>query len=255
MNKFRFVYIFTLLISFNSILFSQVKNYSVNKDFDRYEINVSINYSRPILETFGNDIDFDIVNEIITIDGKRLINSDNFATNFGYGIQVYGKMSLFHSNYIKAEGSIGFDQLASKYSLSNGTYYGVRMYVFSIGTGLQINPIGVHKFYPSLFGLFRFNEIGGETYHHAGLDFLIVSPRFGVSTGFNLNYKFNKKVGMSLGMTYNYDNMLNKQTQEGVFDDPHVINFRDAQSPTNGLVHDRRVAYVNITGGINIYFK
>jgi len=257
MHKFyrAFLIFFLFIISINSVIFSQVKYSPKNNNFDKYEITVSINYSRPILEAFGNDIEFDLTNEILTIDGKRLINSDNLGTNFGYGIQVNGKMSLFKSNYIKAIGSIGYNQLASRYSLENGTHYGVRLYIFSIGTGLQINPIGVHKFYPSLTGLFRFNEIGGESYYHAGLDFFVASARFGVSSGFYLNYKFNQKVGMSLGAVYNYDNMLNKQAQEEVFNDPHVINFRDEQSPTNGLIHNRRIAYISIQAGINIYFK
>jgi hypothetical protein len=222
----------------------------------KYELNAAIGYNIPILETYGNNINFDPVSEILTIDGKRLINSDNLGTTLGYGVQVTGSLRLFKSNYIKALGSISYMQLSSKYSIP-GTdfFYGTRMYIFSIGTGLQINPVGIHKFYPSVIGLFRFNEIGGESYFHAGLDFFVASPRFGVSTGIDLNYKFNDRVGISLGARYNYDNMLNKQTQEGTHSEDHIINFRDLQSSTNGLQHDRRVAYVSILTGINIYFK
>ncbi len=241
-------------ILFAAILFFQLAPAAYSQG--KYELKVAIAYNIPILETYGNNIIFDPVNEILTIGGKRIINSDNLGTTFGYGIQVTGSMWLFKSNYIKALGSISYMQLSSKYSLaSSGFYYGTRINVFSIATGLQINPIGIHKFYPSVVGLFRFNEIGGESYFHAGLDFFVVSPRFGISTGMDLNYKFNNRVGISLGARYNYDNMLNKQSQEGTYNDAHVINFRDLQSATNGLEHNRRVAYVSILTGINVYFK
>lgn len=231
---------------------------SANKIYSqgKYELNVAVGYLIPELEAYGPNVSFDAVNEIIYIDGKTVINSDNLGTTNGYGIQVAGSMRLFKTDYIKVLGSISYSQLASKYPVPNeDSFYGVRMYVFSVGAGLQINPIGIHRFYPSLAGQFRFNEVGGEAYHLAGLAFFVTTPRFGISTGMDLNYKFSKKIGMSLGVRYNYDNWLNKQPGESLYNDPHVVNFRDQQSPTNGLAHDRRIAYISVLTGINIYFK
>ena len=222
-----------------------------------FEINVSVLYSTPKYELHDTYTYFDPVTEIITIDKKRLINSDNFGTDFGFGIEVYGNMRLFKQEFVKLITDIGFVQHESKYPLqADGFSYGVRMYSFHIGAGLQINPLGEKiKFYPSFIELLRFSELGGESYHKAGLDFFVVSPRFGYSTGINLNYRFNNKVGVSLGMFYNYDNLWNKATKEDTFSDPHVINFRDAKSLTNGLNVDRRFIYMTIQGGINIYFR
>jgi hypothetical protein len=164
-------------------------------------------------------------------------------------------MRLFRSDYLRLIASIGYTQLQSKYTQGESDSYGTRLMIFSVGTGLQINPVGIHRFYPSIIGLFRFNEVGGESFYHAGGEFLIVSPRFGYSTGIDLNYKFNKKVAMTLGVKYSYDNLLNKQSSEESYEDAHVVSFRDKQSATNGLNNDRRIAYLGITTGINIYFK
>jgi len=210
-------------------------------------------------EAYGNNnITFDAVNEYIYIDGKRLVNSDNFGTKIGYGIQVNGNLRLFKQNFVKALANVGYTQMEStKYPSPDGFSHGVRINVFSLGLGLQVNPVGIHKFYPSLIELFRFNEIGAESFHKAGVDFLIVSPRFGYTTGITLNYKFNKKLGISFGTFYNYDNWLNKSSSEGEIYDPygHVRNFRDEASPTNGLSLNRRIVYFSYNTGINIYFK
>ncbi len=148
-------------------------------------------------------------------------------------------------------------QLENKLPTGDGIGFGVRLNSLSLGIGLQINPIGIHRFYPSIISLLRFNEVGGETFYHAGVDYLIVSPRLGTETGINLNYKFKPSFGMSLGAYYYYDNMWNRSPKEGTIYDPlgHVVNFRDAASPTNGLSHDRRIAYFTIQAGFNFYFK
>lgn len=222
---------------------------------NKFELNISAAYNNPLLEAYGNGVDIDLINEIITVDGKNLVNSDNFGTTFGFGIQLNGGMRLLKSDYLRLLVNIGYSQLESKKTKFDSDSYGVRLNIFSLGAGLQVNPVGIHKFYPSVTGLFRFNEIGGESFYHAGGEFLIVSPRFGVTTGLDLNYKFNKKVALTLGVKYNYDNMLNKQSSDEIYKDDHVVSFRDKQSVANGLSHDRRVAYLSIATGINIYFK
>jgi hypothetical protein len=193
---------------------------------------------------------------VITIQGKRIVNADNLGMNYGFTFQLYGKYSIIKTGYLKALFNIGFNQLEGKYSTPYGSdMYGVRMPIFSLGTGIEINPIGTHRFYPSLIGLIRLNMIGGESFYHAGIDFFIVQPRFGYVYGFNLNLKVSNFIGLSLGTTFNYDNWLNKKPNEGTIDDPLVINFRDKASPTNGLTQDRRIAYLSITAGINFYLK
>ncbi len=211
----------------------------------------------PRYEAYGNDVTFDPLLIRVYVGGRRIINSSDLGTTYGFGINVSGNMKLFKTDYVKVLGSIGFTQLASKYEVAseNNSFYGVRLYLFSIGAGLQVNPIGIHRFYPSVVGQFRFNEVGGESYHFAGLDFFVATPRFGYSTGLDMNYKFSSKVGMSLGMRYNYDNWLNKQTAVTDYHDDHVINFSDEPSAANGLDHVRRIVYVSILTGINIYFK
>ena len=221
----------------------------------KFEMNVSAFYGIPQLETYGDKVDFTLLNEVITIGGKRLMISDNFGTTYGFGFNISTSYNLFKTNYVKILGGLGYSQFQSKYDAGDGFSYGTRLNIFSVGAGLQLNPVGMHKFYPSIVGLFRFNEVGGESFYKAGEDFFIVSPRFGISTGLDLNYKFNKRVGLCIGARYNYDNLLNKQAQETVFADDHVIVFRDLMSPTNGLEHNRRVAYISILTGINIYFK
>ena len=262
-NKFFRMFLFfivsAVMILANAVIYGQGVPASIIhkpvEPLNTFELNVSVLYSTPRYELHETYVYLDPLTEVITIDKKRLIDADNLGTSFGFGIEVYGNMRLFKQEFVKLITNIAFVQHESKYRLNDGFTYGVRMYVFSLGAGLQINPIGEHRFYPSFIELLRFNEIGGESYHKAGLDFFVTSPRFGYSTGINLNYKISKKVGISLGTFYNYDNLWNKSTQEGVFNDPHVINFRDEKSPTNGLSHNRRFIYLTIQGGINIYFK
>jgi hypothetical protein len=224
---------------------------------ERFEIDVGIGYSHPQLEAWGTQAEMTGPNygEIITIQGKRLLNSDNFAMNYGFTLQINGKLSLIKSGLLKGIVNLAFNQLEGKYPLPDGIGFGVRMPVFSIGAGLEINPFGVQKFYPSLYGLFRFSELGGESFHIAGVDFFIVSPRFGYLYGVNLNYRIQKRFGIFLGTFFAYDNWLNKQTKDEVFDDPHVINFRDKANSVNGLIHDRRYAYLSLILGVNFYLK
>lgn len=222
----------------------------------RFEISFHAGYSQPRYETYGHDVAINDYLGIITIRGKRLEVADNLGMNYGFTFQLYGKYSLIRTGYLKALFNIGFNQLEGKYSTPYGTdTYGVRMPVFSLGTGIEVNPIGIHRFYPSILALIRFNLIGGESFYHAGVDYFIVQPRFGYVYGFNLNYKVSKLVGLSLGSTFSYDNWLNKKTNEGTINDALVINFRDKSSPTNGLIKDRRIAYVSFTAGINFYLK
>jgi hypothetical protein len=103
--------------------------------------------------------------------------------------------------------------------------------------------------------LLRVNFIGGETFHRAGLDFFKVTPRYGWAAGLNLNYRLKQTLGMYLGYSYSFDNLWNRQTDEKTPHDPHVIVFRDEASPTNGLTHDRRIAYWSLYLGMNFFFK
>jgi hypothetical protein len=253
-NDLRFFSNFYPLI-LTAILLSLLPVISFSQE--RYEIDVGVGYSRPQLEAYGTQANMTgaISAEVITVNGKRLLNSDNFAMNYGFTVQVNSKLSLVKSGRIKAILNLGFNQLEGKYSYPDQWGFGVRMPVFSIGTGIEINPLGVQKFYPSVYGMLRFNEIGGESFHLAGVDFFVASPRFGYLYGINLNYKIQKKFGIFLGTFFAYDNWLNKQTKDEVFDDPHVINFRDKSDSVNGLSHDRRYAYLSLIIGVNFYLK
>jgi hypothetical protein len=244
----------------SSVLFTLVFcGYFISPNLEaqsRFEISLQTGYSHPKYETYGNDVFIAPDLYTVTIGGKRLLTSDNLGMNYGFNFQLYGKYSIVKSGYLKLIFNVGFNQLEGKYSTPFGSdTYGVRMPIFSIGPGLEINPIGERRFYPSLIGLIRLNEIGGESFYHAGLDFFIVQPRFGYVFGISLNYKLNSRVGLFFGSTYQYDNWFNKKTNEGIYDDYHVINFRDKASTTNGLTQDRRVVSISFNTGINFYLK
>lgn len=236
-----------LFIFFSSFALSQ----------ERFEFSIAIGYSHPQLEAWGTQAEMTgaVSTEIITIQGKRLLNSNNFAMNYGFTVQVNSKLSLVKSGHLKAILNLAFNQLEGKYSYPDPWGFGIRMPVFSIGTGLEINPLGVQKFYPSIYGMFRFNEVGGESFHTAGVDFFIVSPRIGYLYGINLNYRFQKRFGIFLGSFFAYDNWVNKQTKDEVINDYHVINFRDKADSVNGLSHDRRYAYLSLILGVNFYLR
>lgn len=244
---------YTLLLTAVIVCLLSVVSFSQEK----FEIDVSIGYSHPQLEAWGTQAEMvGVVSaETITIQGKRLLNSDNFAMNYGFTAQVNGKLSLVKSGRVKAILNLGFNQLEGKYPYSDPWGFGIRMPVFSIGTGIEFNPLGVNNFYPSLYGLLRFNELGGESFHAAGVDFFVVSPRIGYLFGINLNYRIQKRFGFFLGTFYAYDNWINKQTKDDVFNDPHVINFRDKADSINGLSHDRRYAYLSLILGVNFYLR
>jgi hypothetical protein len=218
----------------------------------RLEIDVNIGYSQPLLETYGTNLVLSPVGDYVTINGKRWINSDNLGARQGYNVQTFLKYSFLKAGYIKGLFNVGYNML---YSVYNGPldHYGVRVQSFSLGTGLEANPLGNKRFYPSIYGLLRINFMGGETYYHAGLDFFKVVPRYGYLAGINLNYGVTKKIGMYLGGSYSYDNCWNKGTEETPTNDAHVIVFKDKATPENGLRGDRRVAYSSFYLGIKFY--
>lgn len=243
-----------MIFLISRIIFSQGKYSSSD---DRFELNISANYSNPEYEAYGTNVTFESYHEFVYIDGKRIVTSDNFGTNWGFGFQVYGSLRLFKQNFVKPVLNIGMTQLEGKYTNTTSIDHGVRLWSLSVGLGLEINPIGIHRFYPTILALYRFNEMGGESFYRAGVDYLIASPRFGYQTGLNLNYKFKPRFGMSLGVFYSFDNVWNRSTKEGTIYDPlgHIVNFRDEASPTNGLTHNRRIAYYSVQFGFNFYFK
>lgn len=221
----------------------------------KFEIGLNIGYSNPLLEAYGNNVKIDSF-ENIFIDGKRLIISDNFGTNVGYNVQAYLKYDFTKKGYVKGMFSIGYNILYGIYPGLADYDCGVRVQTFSVGTGLEINPLGhMSKFYPSVFSQFRLNLMGGETYYQAGLDFLTVTPRFGYNGGINLNYRFKKNLALFIGYAYSYDNAMNRQSVETYDTVRLVIPFKDKYSVTNGLTHDRRVAYWSLNLGMNYFFK
>ena len=221
----------------------------------RFEISFHIGYSNPLLETRGDNLTIDSIGHIF-IGGKRLLVSDNMAANSGYNVNAFLKYRFTKNGHFKGLFSLGYNVLIGNYAEFQGYNPGIRIQTFSAGLGAEVNPVGHNTvIYPSAFGLFRYNLVGGETYLAAGYDFLKVTSRFGYLAGININYSINKKLGLYLGYSYSYDNPINRQTEETYEVDPHVIPFRDEASPTNGLVANRRIAYWSLYLGMNIFFK
>lgn len=244
MKLYKNIFIFTVLCFGTLSVFSQ----------SRLEIDVNIGYSRPLLEAYGTNVVLSPNEDFIAINGKRWISSDNLGAREGYSVQTFLKYSILKAGYLKGLFNVGYNML---YSVYNGPqdHYGVRVQSFSLGIGMEANPLGNKRFYPSIFGLLRMNLMGGETYYHAGLDFFKVVPRYGYLAGINLNYGLSKKIGIYLGGSYSYDNTWNKSTDETLTNDMHTIVFRDKASSSNGLNNDRRVAYSSFYLGIKFYLK
>jgi len=220
----------------------------------RFEIDVHGGYSHPLLEAYGTDVTIGPQLDRIFVDGQRILTSDNFGTENGLTVETYLKYAILKKGQIKGLFNIGYNRLVS-YHDAPGTEIGVRLQSFSLGTGLEINPLSTKRFSPSVFGLLRVNYLGGETFYYAGIDFFKVRPRYGYTAGFNLNYRLNQMLGLYLGFSYSYDNSWGKEANEETVDDPHVIVFRDLASPTNGLTSDRRLAYSSYYAGLSFYFK
>ncbi|HEY3249582.1 MAG TPA: hypothetical protein VGK25_00555 [Ignavibacteria bacterium] len=238
--------VFLLIFLFYGIIFSQ----------SRFEISFNIGYSNPLLEARGDKLILDSATLTIYIDGKRLLVSDNLAANVGYNVQTFLKYNFTKKGHLKGLFSLGYNIVYGIYPGQGDYDAGIRIQTFSAGLGTEINPLGhLSSFYPSVYALFRLNLIGGETFYKAGLDFLKVTSRFGYSAGLNLNFRFNKRLGMYGGYSYSFDNPIGRQTEETYETDPHVIPFRDESSPTNGLTHNRRIAYWSLYLGMNFFFK
>jgi hypothetical protein len=242
-----------LIIFLSSIgINSQVKKSSQS----RIELSFQIGYSRPLLEAYGNNVTINATEDQVFIDGKRLLISDNLGTNTGYTVQTYLKYNFFKKGYVKALLNLGYNIVYGIYPGPSDYDIGVRVQTFSVGTGIEANPIGHDKkVYPGVYGLLRMNMVGGESFHKAGLDFFKVKPRYGYTAGIKLNYILKKNIGLFTGYSYTYDNLWNKQTEETTPVDAHVIEFRDEKSPTNGLTHNRRIAYWSLYLGMNFFFN
>lgn len=220
----------------------------------RFEIDVHAGYSNPLLETRGTDVVLGPLEDRVLVDGQRILTSPDLGTENGLTVETYLKYAILKKGQLKGLLNIGYNRLFS-YHDAPGTSVGVKLQSFSIGTGLEVNPLSTKKFSPSIFGLLRVNYLGGETFYYAGLDFFKVKARYGYTAGINLNYRLNKTLGLYLGGSYSYDNAWGKEANEDSPPDPHVIVFRDLASPTNGLSGDRRFAYSSFYAGLSFYFK
>ena len=256
-NKYNILAVMIFLLSSVTAI-GQTKslNNLKSKEKSRLELSFSIGYSKPLLEAYGNNVTVNANGDQIFIDGKRLIVSDNLGANTGYSVQAYLKYSLLKKGYIKGLVNLGYNMLTSSYAAPGDYDIGTRVQTFSAGLGGEINPLGHEKkFYPGVYGLLRMNLVGGESYYAAGLDFFKVTPRFGYSAGIKLNYEVKKNIALHLGYSYSYDNLWSRQTEETTPVDDHVIVFRDKKSDTNGLTHDRRIAYWSLYMGMNFFFN
>lgn len=221
----------------------------------KFEMGLNIGYSHPLLEAYGDNVRIDSL-EVIYVDGKRLVVSDNLGTNTGYNVQAYLKYDFTRKGHVKGMVSLGYNILYGIYDGMHGFDCGIRVQTFSVGTGLEVNPLGhMNDFYPSLYSQFRLNMMGGESFFQAGLDFFTVTARYGYNGGINMNYRVKKNIAVYLGYAYTYDNALNRQSVD-IYDIERLnIPFKDKYSPTNGLTGDRRVAYWSLNLGMNYFFK
>jgi opacity protein-like surface antigen len=204
-----------------------------------------------MLEAYGTNLTLSPAKDYVLINGKRWLISDNLAAEVGYSIQTYLKYSVLKQGYINGIFNAGYNRLYSHHDGPDNTTYGVKVQSFSLGLGAEAVPLAKYRFSPSVFGILRLNFMGGETFHLSGLDFFKVTPRFGYTAGINLIYRLKTNISILLGYSYSYDNLWNKQTDETTTNDAHVIVFRDKASTTNGLTHDRRVAYWSLYTGIS----
>lgn len=217
----------------------------------RLQIDVAIGYSNPLLEAYGTDLTLSASKDYVLINGKRWLVSDNLAAEVGYTVQTYIKYSFIKQGYLKGLFNVGYNRLFSHHDGPDNTTYGVKVQSFSLGLGAEVVPLAKYRFTPSVFGLLRLNFMGGESFHLSGLDFFKVTPRYGYTAGINLYYRLKPNLSLFAGGSYNYDNLWNKLTDETTPNDAHVIVFRDKASSTNGLIHDRRVAYSSFYLGIS----
>lgn len=220
----------------------------------KLEIDVTAGYSNPLLELRGENVTINSTQDLIYLNGKRILISDNLGTAAGYNVQTYLKYSMF-KGYFKGIFNLGYNRTFSHHDAPDGSTFGVKFQSFSIGFGGEFQALPTKRFSPSLFGLLRVNFLGGETFNYAGFDFFKVVPRYGYSAGINLNYLVSKKIGLTFGGSYSYDNVWSKDTDETVTSDVHTIVFRDKANATNGLSADRRVAYASFYFGMNFILK
>jgi len=221
---------------------------------EKFSIDVSVGYSRPMLETYGEKATISDAQDIVFIDGKRIIESDNFATNTGLNFEAMAKLSLMKKGHIRGLFNLGYNVLTATYP-TKGETFGMRIQSFSVGTGVEINPFGIKKFYPSIYGLMRMNFIGGETFFQAGLDFFKVTSRFGYLAGIETKLNVSRIIDIKAGYSYAYDNAWGKDSDETFTTDNRTIPFRDKKTSTNNLTSDRRVAYYSIYFGLSFKIK
>ncbi len=257
MRKSKLILILVLLSLISLQSWSQNKKPKAGRDsFSPVELSFSLGYSRPLLEAYGDKVTINSTEDIISIDGKRMLVSDNFGTNTGYGVQTYLKYRLLKKGHLKALFNLGYNNLHGTYAGPSDYDIGVRIQSFSLGLGAEINPIGHNSsVYPSVFALMRMNFIGGETFHKAGLDFFKVVPRYGYTGGFKLYFRIKQTIDMFAGYSYSFDNVWNRQTAEETINDAHVIPLRDEANATNGLTGNRRIAYWGLYLGMNFFFN
>ena len=256
MLKFKII-IILFFAAFALTSFSQTKKIKDSKDnYSKIELSFSLGYSRPLLEAYGDNVTINATEDQLFIDGKRLIVSDNFGTNTGYGVQTYMKYSLMKQGRVKALFNLGYNILQGTYPGPSDYDIGVRIQTFSVGIGSEVNPLGHNSaVYPAVYGLMRMNFMGGESYHKAGLDFFKVTPRYGYTAGFKLYFRVKNTIDLFAGYSYSYDNAWGKQTEDNTVTTYRTIAFRDKKSTANGLTSDRRVAYWGLNLGMNFFFK
>jgi hypothetical protein len=251
MLKHKLLFLFIIFF----VCFSTVSQVKKLQPLSKFEISFHIGYSRPLLEAYGTKMTINDAQDQVFIDGKRFLVSDNLGTNTGYTVQTYLKYNFMPKGYVKALFNMGYNLSIGIYPGPSDYDFGSKVQVFSLGTGAEFNPLGhTGRLYPGVFGLLRMNLVGGETFHLTGLDFIKVTPRYGYTAGFKLNYSFKKTLGMYLGYSYSYDNLWGKKTGEETTSG-RVVPFRDEASPANGLTHDRRIAYWSLYLGMNFFFK
>jgi hypothetical protein len=97
----------------------------------KLEIEVSIGYSNPLLESRGGVLTLAPSKDVVFINDERWIVSDYMGARDGYTVQAFVKYNVLKEGYLKALFNLGYNALVGVEDGPEDTY-GVRIQIFLI---------------------------------------------------------------------------------------------------------------------------
>ncbi len=251
--KRYFIYFITAFFVLTGSSYSQMK---VKTKAPKFTLTFAVGYNFAVSRAFGDVTSCSVMYDSLT--GLNIFNGLNYGMLQGGSIMTTGKLAVDKKRRVRLTLTIGYSLF---YNTAFDNIHKNQWHLFNSSFGIEYNfrpkawyrpYIGYEIMYTLMFGSWQY----GITQPDGDVKdiFLKFKPahRFGMAINSGVEFKINKKMGMTLGYRAAWVNIFPKQTKGS--SDPYKLYINDAKSD-NGidLGSRKQIAYIQLFAGVSMF--